>query len=242
MVIRVAIYARCSTSEQTVDLQLDQLMDYAKARELEIVETYVDEGVSGAREKRPALDRLLADAHRRRFEAVLVWKLDRLGRSLSHLIRVVEQLGTLGVDLVSLGDAGLDTTGPSGRLLFHVMGAVAEFERELIRERTVAGMAAAKRRGIRVGRPRVHVPVAKARLMLEQGLSRREVAAPEDGAAGGAALAHRLAVRRGPLQSRGGEAAARPRGHRVQMAWAVRREAPRGLAGRAAPGSAPESQ
>ena len=174
--MRVAIYCRCSTSEQTVDLQLDQLMDYAKARELEIVETYVDEGVSGAREKRPALDRLLADAHRRQWDTVLVWKLDRLGRSLSHLIRIVDTLGSLGVDLVSLGDPGLDTTSPRGKLIFSIMGAVAEFEKSLIVERTRAGMAAAQRRGKRVGRPRVHVPVAKARLMLAQGLSRREVA------------------------------------------------------------------
>ena len=174
--MRVAIYARCSTADQSVDLQLDGLRDYAEARGFEIVEEYIDEGVSGAKVKRPALDRLLADAHRRRFDTVLVWKLDRLGRSLSHLIRLVEQLGSLGVDLVSLGDPGLDTTGPSGRLLFHVMGAVAEFERDLIRERTRAGMASAKRRGRRVGRPRVYVPVAKARLMLARGISRREVA------------------------------------------------------------------
>ena len=174
--MRAALYARCSTSEQTVDLQLDALRDYAKAREFEIVEEYVDEGVSGVKAKRPALDRLLADAHRRRFDTVLVWKLDHLGRSLSHLIRLVEQLGSLGVDLVSLGDPGLDTTGPSGRLLFHVMGAVAEFERDLIRERTRAGMAAARRRGKRVGRPRVHVPLAQAKALVSDGMSVSAVA------------------------------------------------------------------
>ena len=174
--MRVAIYARCSTVDQSVNLQLDGLRDYAEARGFEVVEEYIDEGVSGAKVKRPALDRLLGDAHRRRFDAVLVWKLDRLGRSLSHLIRVVEQLGSLGVDLMSLGDPGLDTTSPHGKLIFSIMGAVAEFERDLIRERTVAGMASARKRGRRVGRPRVHVPVAKARLMLAQGFSRREVA------------------------------------------------------------------
>jgi DNA invertase Pin-like site-specific DNA recombinase len=93
--MRVALYARCSTSDQSVDLQLDSLRDYAKAREFEVVDEYLDEGVSGAKARRPALDRLLEDAHRRQFDAVLVWKLDRLGRSLSHLIRVVEQLGSL---------------------------------------------------------------------------------------------------------------------------------------------------
>ena len=91
--MRVAIYARCSTLDQTVDLQLDGLRDYAEARGLEIIEEYVDEGVSGARATRPALDRLLADAHRRRFDTVLIWKLDRLGRSLSHLIRIVDTTG-----------------------------------------------------------------------------------------------------------------------------------------------------
>ena len=169
--MRVALYARCSTSDQSVDLQLDGLRDYAKARGFTVVEEYLDEAVSGAKARRPALDRLLADAHRRRFDAVVVWKLDRLGRSLSHLIRLVETLASLGVDLVSLGDAGLDSTGPSGRLIFHVIGAVAEFERDLIRERTRAGVAAARRRGKRLGRPRVHVPLARAQALLDEGHS-----------------------------------------------------------------------
>jgi DNA invertase Pin-like site-specific DNA recombinase len=91
--MRVALYARCSTAEQTVDLQLDGLRDYARARDFTVVDEYIDEAVSGAKARRPALDQLLADAHRRRFDAVLVWKLDRLGRSLSHLIRLVETVG-----------------------------------------------------------------------------------------------------------------------------------------------------
>ncbi len=169
--MRAAIYARVSTTEQTVDLQLDGLREYATARGLEVVGEYVDEGVSGARAKRPALDRLMADAHKRAFDVVMVWKLDRLGRSLSHLIRLVDTLGALHVDLVSLGDPGLDTSSPHGRLIFSIMGAVAEFERELIRERTRAGVASARRRGSRVGRPRVHVPVGQAHALLGRGLS-----------------------------------------------------------------------
>ena len=169
--MRLALYARCSTSDQSVNLQLDSLRDYANARRFEMVDEYIDEGVSGAKVKRPALDRLLADAHRRRFDAVLVWKLDRLGRSLSHLIRVVDQLGSLGVDLVSLGDPGLDTTNPHGRLIFSIMGAVAEFERDLIRERTRAGLASARRRGKRLGRPRCPFSLAKAQTLLASGLS-----------------------------------------------------------------------
>ena len=174
--MRVALYARCSTADQTVDLQLDGLRDYAKARDFTVIAEYVDEAVSGAKARRPALDRLLADAHSRQFDAVVVWKLDRLGRSLSHLIRLVEQLASLGVDLVSLGDAGLDTTGPSGRLVFHIIGAVAEFERSLIVERVRAGMASAKKRGKRIGRPKTVVSRTKLRSLKDEGLSNSEAA------------------------------------------------------------------
>jgi DNA invertase Pin-like site-specific DNA recombinase len=173
---RTAIYARCSTPEQTVELQLHGLREYARTRGFQIAEEYTDEGVSGAKSKRPALDQLLSDAHRRKFDAVLVWKLDRLGRSLSHLIRVVDTLGSLGVDLVSLGDPGLDTTSPHGKLIFSIMGAVAEFERDLIRERTRAGMAAARRRGKRIGRPRAQIPISEAHALLDKGLSISAVA------------------------------------------------------------------
>ena len=167
--VRAALYARCSTVDQSVALQVDELREYARQRGIRVVAEYVDEGASGSNPRRPQLDALLADAHRRRFDALLVWKLDRLGRSLSHLIGFVEQLGALQVDLISLRDPGLDTTGPTGRLIFHVIGAVAEFERDLIRERTRAGLAAARRRGRRIGRPRVYVPLARAAELLEQG-------------------------------------------------------------------------
>ena len=113
--MRIALYARVSTFDQRPETQLESLREYAQARGLTVVGEFVDEGVSGSKTRRPALDQVLAAAHRREFDAVLVWKLDRLGRSLSHLIRVVETLGTVGVDLVSLGDPGLDTTGPSVR-------------------------------------------------------------------------------------------------------------------------------
>jgi DNA invertase Pin-like site-specific DNA recombinase len=185
--MRAAIYARCSTTDQTVDLQLDGLREYAQARGFDIVDKYIDEGVSGARANRPALDRLLEAAHRRRFDAVLIWKLDRLGRSLSHLIRLVETFSGLGIDLISLSDPGLDTTSPQGKLLFSVMGAVAEFERDLIRERTRAGMASARRRGKLIGRPRVHVPVGQVQSLLAQGMSQ-------------SAAARRLGVSRATLQ------------------------------------------
>ncbi len=174
--MRVALYARCSTADQSVDLQLDELRTYAANRGFDVVQTYCDNGVSGSKTSRPALDQLLADAHRRKFDAVLVWKLDRLGRSLGHLIRMVDQLGSLGVDLVSFRDTGMDTTGPTGTLIFHVLASVAEFERDLIRERTRAGMAAAKRRGKHIGRPGVVISSAEAEELVGSGCSIAETA------------------------------------------------------------------
>ena len=151
--MRLAIYARVSTADQTVHPQLDALRDYAHARGIEITKEYMDEGVSGARDRRPALDELLRDARRRKFDALAVVKLDRLARSVRHLTNLAAELEALGVDLVVL-DQGIDTSTPAGRLLFHVLGSIAEFERDLIAERTKAGLAAARRRGKRIGRPR----------------------------------------------------------------------------------------
>ena len=152
MSTRVAIYARCSTSEQSVNLQLDGLRDYARARGFRVVEEYLDEGVSGARAKRPGLDRLLAAARRRQIDAVLVWKLDRLGRSLRHLLTLLGELEELGVRFVSLDDA-IDTSTAAGRLFMQIRGAFAEYELAQIKERTRAGVQAARRNGKRFGRP-----------------------------------------------------------------------------------------
>ncbi len=173
--MRVALYARCSTSDQSVDLQLDGLRDYAKVRGFTVGDDYIDEAQSGGNARRPGLDQLLDDAHRRRVDAVVVWKLDRLGRSLHHLLTVAGEFEALGVDLIVLDD-GIDTTTPAGKLFFQIRGDFAEYERALIRERTIAGVAAAKRRGKRLGRPRVHVPLAQAQSLLDQGLSVTSVA------------------------------------------------------------------
>ncbi len=153
---RVAIYCRVSTLEQRPEIQRDALRSYAHSRGLEIVGEYVDHGVSGARDRRPALDSMLADARRRRFDAVACVKLDRLARSVRHLTTLASELEALGIDLVVL-DQAIDTSTPAGRLLFNVLGSIAEFERDLARERTAAGMQAAKRRGRHVGRPRAAV-------------------------------------------------------------------------------------
>jgi DNA invertase Pin-like site-specific DNA recombinase len=149
---RAAIYARVSTSDQNCDNQLEELRRYVSARGWTAAE-YIDQGVSGAKERRPALDRLLADAKRRRLDVVVCWRLDRLGRNLKHLITMLEELQVLGVDFVSLAE-GIDATTPAGKLQMHILGAIAEFERARIGERVRAGLERARRIGTRLGRPR----------------------------------------------------------------------------------------
>jgi DNA invertase Pin-like site-specific DNA recombinase len=181
----IALYARVSTSDQHPEIQLHALRQYAAARGAK-AEEYVDAGVSGAKDRRPALDRLMADARRRRVSAVVVAKLDRLARSVRHLTTLAAELAALGVDLVVL-DQSIDTGTPSGRLLFHVLGSIAEFERDLIRERTAAGMRAARRRGKRIGRPEIVID----RMTLLRGV--REGATVS-------VLARRLGVSRGTVR------------------------------------------
>ncbi len=148
----IALYCRVSTAEQTLDVQLEALRFYAQRRGCEALE-FSDHGVSGARDRRPGLDAMLKAVRRREVCAVLVCKLDRLARSTRHLCELAEELQAVGCALVVL-DQAIDTETLSGRLLFQVLGAVAEFERGLIVERVRAGLAAAKRRGKRLGRQR----------------------------------------------------------------------------------------
>jgi DNA invertase Pin-like site-specific DNA recombinase len=173
---RVALYARVSTSEQTVEPQLFALRQYASARGFEVAQEFIDDGVSGAKDRRPALDRLVADARRRRFDVLAVTKLDRLARSVRHLTTIAAELEALGVDLVVL-DQAIDTSTASGRLLFNVLGAIGEFERDLICDRTKAGLAAARRRGASIGRPRrlVAMDLGRMRELLEAGSSDRAI-------------------------------------------------------------------
>jgi putative DNA-invertase from lambdoid prophage Rac len=150
--MRIGIYARVSTTDkgQDIDLQLHELRRYAEARGWEAVE-YVDEGVSGVKDSRPGLNNLMADARRRRIDGVLVWKLDRLGRSLSHLLKMLNEFQALGVAFVSLKEA-IDMTTATGKLLVHIIGSFAEFERDLISERVRAGIANARAKGKIIGR------------------------------------------------------------------------------------------
>lgn len=148
---RVAIYTRVSTTQQHTEAQESELVDFAERRGWRVT-LYCDHGESGAKEHRPALDRLLADARRKRIDVVLVVALDRLARSLKQLLSLTEEFARLGVDLIATRQS-LDTSVPSGKLTYQVLGAVAEFERELLRERVRAGLAHARRKGKRIGRP-----------------------------------------------------------------------------------------
>jgi len=172
---RSAIYARVSTTEQAPENQLQVLRAFAGARGWAVTE-FVDHGVSGAKDRRPALDLMLAAVRTRKVDVVMVVKLDRLARSTRHLVTLVAEFEALKVDLVVL-DQAIDTTTPAGRLLFHMLAAIAEFERDLIRDRVLAGLRRARAEGQHLGRPRKHaVDVARAQTLLGQGLSLRATA------------------------------------------------------------------
>ena len=175
--MRVAIYARVSTANNGQDprLQTRELREYIERRGWQLAGEYVDVGISGTREKRPELDRLLADAHRRRFDAVIVWKFDRFARSVSHLLRALETFQALGIHFVSLSES-LDTSTPAGKMVFTVLGAVAELERSLIVERVKAGLRNAKAKGKRLGRPRVFPDARRIAALRAEGLSWAKIA------------------------------------------------------------------
>jgi len=169
---RAALYARVSTLDQEPENQLAELRRYVAARDWVAIE-YVDQGVSGAKDRRPALDRLVADARRRQVDTVVVWRLDRLGRSLKHLVTLLDEFHAVGVGFVSLGE-GIDLHTPAGRLQLHILAALAEFERARIAERVAAGLARARQNGTRLGRPEKVVP--ESVLGSVRGLSVREAA------------------------------------------------------------------
>jgi DNA invertase Pin-like site-specific DNA recombinase len=174
-ITRVALYARVSTlNNQDPEMQLSELREYGAHRGWLIVEEFTVQGVSGCKESRPALNRLMADACRRRFDAILVWKIDRFGRSLKHLVNALAELAALGVAFISLRD-NLDLSTPSGRLMFQIIGAMAEFERALIQERVRAGLRNARSKGKKLGRPRVTVDASKIASLRAQGRSWGEI-------------------------------------------------------------------
>ena len=197
--MRVALYGRVSTLDkgQDVNMQMNELREYAVRRGWQIEGEYVDNGVSGAKESRPELNRLITDAKLRKFDVIAVWKLDRFGRSLKHLVVTLADLESLGIAFVSLRD-GFDLSTPSGRLMFQIIGAMGEFERNLIRERVRAGMAHAKAKGTRLGRARSYVDMRVVQARRASGESLR-------------AIARDLGVSAGLLVKRGKEEAPPPR-------------------------------
>jgi DNA invertase Pin-like site-specific DNA recombinase len=174
--MRTAIYARVSTSNtsQSPEMQIRELREYCKRRGWKITREYVDQGISGAKESRPELNRLIADAHLRRFDAVVCWRFDRFARSVSHLLRALETFKALGIEFVSLSEQ-IDTSTPTGKMVFTVLGAVAELERNLIAERVKAGLRNARAKGKILGRPRKIANSVEINRLRSQGASWRAV-------------------------------------------------------------------
>ncbi len=173
--MRAAIYARVSTPDQHLDVQTDELRRYVVARGWTLAASCEDRGVSGSRDRRPGLDDLMAVVRRRQVDVVVVAAFDRFARSVRHLLTALDEFRALGVEFVSVREQ-IDTSTPLGRMVFTVVAAVAELEREVIRERVRVGIAAARRRGVRLGRPRRVFDLGRARAMLAAGASQRAVA------------------------------------------------------------------
>src|ERR1700679_3315172 len=174
--LRTAIYARVSTSNngQDTSMQTRELREYCTLRGWKFAGQYVDEGISGSKDSRPELNKLMADAHRRRFDAVVVWRFDRFARSVSHLLRALENFKALGIAFVSLGEQ-VDTTTPTGKMVFTVLGAVAELERIRIPERVRVGLRHARAKGKTLGRPRGILDATRIGRLRVQGRSLREI-------------------------------------------------------------------
>lgn len=174
--MHIALYARISTTThgQSPEMQLRELREYASRRGWDVVGEYVDEGISGARERRPELDRLWADCRKRRVDAVVVYRYDRFARSLRQLVNALEEFRSLGIEFVSLHE-GVDTSTPNGRLVFGIFASIAEFERELIRSRVRSGLAVAKAKGKKLGRPRTMVNPEQVAALRTSGASWRVI-------------------------------------------------------------------
>ena len=175
--MRCAIYARVSTSNhgQDVGMQIAELREYCQRRGFEIAGEFVDAGISGSKERRPQLDAMLALCRKRQFDAVLVYRYDRFARSLRQLVNALAEFDALGIAFISLHE-GIDTATPNGRLVFGIFASIAEFERELIRDRVRSGLALAKSRGRRLGRPRTAINAADVIAMRAEGISIRQIA------------------------------------------------------------------
>jgi len=176
---KIAIYARVSTEKQTSENQLIELRSLCERLGYQVYQEYVDNGISGAkgRNDRPALDAMLKAATQRKFDMVMCWSIDRLGRSLQNLVEILNELQALGIDLY-FQQQGMDTSTPSGRMIFSVFGAIGEFERNLIRERVLAGQQRAKANGVKLGRPsKMNDGMRSAvKLLREKGMGIKQIA------------------------------------------------------------------
>lgn len=172
---RAAIYCRVSTSDQNSDLQQNELREYCQFRKWEIMAAFTDT-ISGTKDRRPALDKMLAAARRGLFDVIVVWRFDRFARSTSHLLRSLEEFQSIGIDFVSLRES-IDTSTPTGKAVFTIIAAIAELERSTIRERVIAGQKAARRRGVRFGRPTIQFDTEQALKLRKQGYSWRSISA-----------------------------------------------------------------
>ena len=174
---RAAIYARVSTTNhgQDVGMQTRELREYCHHRGWTVVGEYIDAGISGAKERRPALDKLMADARRRRFEVLACYRYDRVARSLRQLVNALEEFRSLGIEFVSLHE-GVDTSTPNGRLIFGIFASIAEFERELIRDRVRSGLRNARAKGKTLGRPRRVVDAHRIASLRAQGVGWKRIA------------------------------------------------------------------
>ena len=173
--MKTAIYVRVSTQDQSVEMQLADLKRYSKERGFDLYKEYSDEGISGTKDRRPALDELMEDARKKRFNAVLCWRFDRFARSTKHLITALEEFRHLGIEFVSYQE-NIDTSSPLGKAIFTIVSAIAELERNIIIERVRAGIRRAKENGKRLGRPkRLNLNVEELQKMRDQGLSFKKI-------------------------------------------------------------------
>jgi DNA invertase Pin-like site-specific DNA recombinase len=173
--MRIAIYARVSTRDQSCDLQIRDLRAYCQARGFELVREYVDTGQSGAKDSRPELNKLMDDARKRQFDAIVVWRFDRFARSTKHLLTALEEFRSLGIQFISYQE-NVDTTTPLGQALFTIVSAVAQLERELIRERVSAGIRNARANGKKLGRPKSLVDRERILELRAEGKSLQQIA------------------------------------------------------------------
>jgi DNA invertase Pin-like site-specific DNA recombinase len=173
--MRIAIYARVSTREQSCEMQLRDLRTYCAARGFEPAREYIDVGQSGTKESRPELSKLMEDARKRRFDAIVVWRFDRFARSTKHLLLALEEFRSLGIQFISYQE-NIDTSSPLGQALFTIVSAVAQLERDLIRERVSAGIRNARANGKKLGRPKCAVERERILELKAQGQSLRQIA------------------------------------------------------------------